>query len=364
MITRALERERNRALNLEEYRSGATRLSSLPQYLIVELTQGCNLACPMCRPEIISASSRLMSHDTFDVVASLFGAAWMIDLRGWGESLLLPDISERIRRAAGSGALVRFVTNLAFRRPDVIEEIVTSGCYVSVSVDSVTADMFRHLRGGANLELVKQNLATLTDGNIRRHGNAERISLNTTVQAPALLELEHIVDFAAEVRVPEVRLFSVTADCSSPLSLSGRADAVDEALKRAATRATERGVRLTVGTRLGSMAGPVDNPPCMHPWSYAYFSWEGAVGFCDHLIGPDGEPYLVGSLKDRSFEEIWNGPEWTALRAEHVGERRQSAPFFHECSWCYANRFVDFEHVFDPDAENRRVFLARPITNG
>lgn len=101
MSSTLLTREENRADNLEEYRNKRTVLKSLPQFLVVELTQGCNLACPMCRSKNIHPTSRRMQADLFEQIADeLFSTAWMIDLRGWGESLVLPEIEDRIRRAA------------------------------------------------------------------------------------------------------------------------------------------------------------------------------------------------------------------------------------------------------------------------
>lgn len=357
-----LSREENRRLNLEEYGQGRTHLRSRPRYVAVELTQGCNLACGMCRPEHIGIRERRMPPELFTRVAEdLFGLAEMVDLRGWGESLILPEIGERIRTAAASGAMLRIVTNLSFHRPEVLDLLVETGCRVAVSVDSADPVTFQQIRGGGSLARVAANLARLVDGNVARHGNADRIHLTTTVQRPSLGDLEAVVDFAADLGVPEIRFFGVTVPEDSPLDLAGAEAETDAMLARAVRRAEARGVRLLAGTRLGSMPeNPAGIPACLHPWAYTYVAYDGSVGFCDHLIGPEGKPYLLGSLAESSFEEIWNGPAWTALRAEHVGARDPGAPRFHECAWCYRHRSVDFEHLFDPAAAAHRTWLHKP----
>jgi MoaA/NifB/PqqE/SkfB family radical SAM enzyme len=354
-------REENRRLNLREYTDGKTELKSLPRYVLVELTQGCNLRCPMCRPDIISTKAASMTRECFDRIADeLFPTAEMVDLRGWGESLVLPDVEQFIRSTAKYGAAIRFVTNLSFQRDDVLDCLAEFGCHVAVSFDTADPGLFGHLRRGANLAQVARNIEYLVDRYRKRSLPADLVYFTCTVQRPALEHLPGIIDFAASRGVREVRLFEVTAKTESELSLANITEEVDLALHRSAARARETGVRVFMGTRLGSMPeNPVGEPACIHPWAYAAITFDGHVGFCDHLIGPDGSPFLLGRLGTNSFEEIWNGPEWQELRREHLTTRRILANKFHECDWCYRNRYVDFEHLFDPRAEPRRVMITR-----
>lgn len=85
---------------------------------------------------------------------------------------------------------------------------------------------------------------------------------------------------------------------------------------------------------------------CIHPWMYAYITYAGDVGFCDHLIGRD---YLTsGNILDRPFEEIWNSPPLVALRADHLA-KREDHPYHEHCTWCFRNRYADFEHEIRPE---------------
>jgi radical SAM protein with 4Fe4S-binding SPASM domain len=347
-------REQNRLLNPEEYRQGKTHLNSRPQYLIVELTQGCNLHCPMCRSEVITPKSRLMSEAVFQGIAEeLFSTAEMVDLRGWGESLILPNIRYYIETAASYGVVIRFVTNLSYERDEILDLLVKHGCYLSISVDTPDPDLFAQLRRGGNLAKVERNLRKLSDAYRSRFGSTERINLTTTVQRPALETLPDLIDFAARIGIEEIRLFSVTAPCDSPLALDNHEAEIDGALAPMQERSKLHGVKLVAGTKLGSLPHKQsDVAPCFHPWSYAYFAYDGSVGFCDHLIGPDGAKFILGNLNHSSFEEIWNGAAWQALRQEHITTRSTHAPHFEECSWCYKNRYVDFEHLFLPEAKD------------
>jgi MoaA/NifB/PqqE/SkfB family radical SAM enzyme len=353
-------RAANRALNLLEYEQGRARLESLPRYVMVELTQGCNLHCSMCRPEVISPKARRMPDALFDQIErELFPTAEWVDLRGWGESLILEGVIPLIERTVAAGPRVRFVSNLSFRRPAVLDALIRHRVLIGVSLDSADAEVLSELRAGASLDLITANLRYLTEGYRRSHGTAEDVYLTVTVQRPALTGLPALVDLAASCGIGEIRLFPVSAPEESPLALGLSSKEVSRALDIAVEAAQRAGIRLVAGARLGEM--PVKDPlspACVHPWSYATISWDGLVGFCDHLIGPDGAPYGLGQWQHESFQDIWNGPAWVTLREEHLGQRREGAPCFHECAWCYRNRHTDFEHLLFPQERERIRRLA------
>ncbi|MDY6937927.1 MAG: radical SAM protein [Cyanobacteriota bacterium] len=350
---RILTREENRVLNLEEYRQGKTYLQSRPRYVMVELTQGCNLHCSMCRPEVIPITSRMMSEDVYHRIArELFPTADMVDLRGDGESLILPQIAKYIEVASDYGVAIRFVSNMSFQRDEILDLLVEKGCYLSVSVDSPDPEIFASLRRGGNLGKVERNLRKLAAGYRQRWGSTERLNLTTTVQRPALESLPALVDFAADIGIGEIRLASVHASPDSPLSLHERDAEVDLALKGMQERSRLHGVSVNASTTVGSIPQkPDDTAACLHPWSYVSYKYDGYIGFCDHLIGTGSEIYHLGHIDESSFEEVWNGEKWQTLRQEHLTSRCESAPHFKECSWCYKNRFIDFEDFFLPEAK-------------
>ncbi|WP_159013572.1 radical SAM protein [Acidisoma sp. S159] len=354
-------RNENASINLDEYRRRAQELKSLPRFVVVELTQGCNLRCPMCRSEVIPVANRRMSLELFSQVADeLFSTAELIDLRGWGESLVLPEIQERVAVAAKSGAEIRFVTNLSFRRPDAIALLARHHAHVGISADTADPFLFRQLRINGRLDLVEANLNALGQLYKADWGTTERLSLICTVQRPALLGLENLVDLAAKADIRRIQLSAVSAPPGSLLSIIGYEAEVDEALGRVARRAEMLGIDILCGTRLGSHpANPPNIPSCLHPWAYAHVAYDGSVGFCDHLIGPELEQNSMGVIDERGFRRVWNGPLWQALRREHTRGGSGIAEIRASCAWCYKNRAVEFEDRFAPElAHYKRVLTA------
>ena len=358
----AEEKRRNSELNRAEYLSGTVSLTSQPRALFIELTQGCNLRCPMCRDDLIATAQRSMPDTLFDAIADeLFPTAEMVDLRGWGESLILPNILSRIERVVASGARLRIVTNLSFRRPQVLDALVEANAMIAVSLDTADQDTLSLLRRGANLELITSNLEYL----VRGFGHSRNVEILTAVQRPALTGLPDLIDHVATCGVKDVKLFSVMVDEMSELGLAGHDGEVDEALRRAAERARAVGVRLVAGTQMGNLP---DNRPtipmCVHPWAYAYVAYNGDVSFCDHLIGPGNEEYVLGNLYKSRFVDIWNGPALRLIREEHLGARRAVASKFAHCAWCYKKKYVDFEQLFEPRYVGEIVHLSGPPSRG
>jgi radical SAM protein with 4Fe4S-binding SPASM domain len=308
----------------------------------------------MCRSEHIKPSRRRMSDDVFNLVArELFPAAELVDLRGWGESLILTDICEKIDTVLRYGARLRIVSNLSFRADRALDKLAEAQALVDVSLDTACADTLASVRGGAKLPLIMRNVKYLVERGMR-----DRLCLLTTVQRETVAQLPDLVDLAAEMGVPRVRLFPVTADDHSPLSLNGMNAQVDDALAEMAARAKSKGVRVQAGARLGGLEGAAGQQACLHPWAYCYVAYTGDIGFCDHLIGAGNEGYLVGNITRAPFHEIWAGAEMAALRAEHRGNRRAEAPRFKHCAWCYSNKFIDFEEVLAPELKDSAVMLA------
>jgi MoaA/NifB/PqqE/SkfB family radical SAM enzyme len=348
-------RDANRELARAEYETEQIVLRSKPRALFVELTRHCNLACPMCRnPGEVPPTLRMSEELFARLEAELFPTADVIDLRGWGESLILPEFPDRAQRAARSGAKLRCVTNLSFRRDAALDLLADLGVYVGVSIDSAQADVLAFLRRGANLALIRSNLERLA-ARYRERGIDDRLNLYVTCQRPALATLEEIVTFASAVGVHDVRLAPVGTRLPF-LSVASVQTELEEALERVRARAEGSGVRVSfTASLIDGLLPNEDTRTCLHPWTWCYIAYDGHIGFCDHLIAFD--QYMLGTLEGSSFEDIWNGAAWVALRDEHLQRRRASAPFFHECAWCYKNRHVDCEDVIEPRYAEKRLFI-------
>lgn len=355
---RALKAD-NARLNLAESRAQALTLRSLPRFVMVELTQGCNLRCPMCRSRQIGYREREMDREILDRVAeALFPTAEFVDIRGWGESLLVTDIDEIIKKIARYEARCRVVTNMSLRKPETLDLLVEVGAMVDVSLDVADQVLLDEVRAGARLTLITENLRRMAARFTEVSAPSDSLRMIATMQKSTLDGLADLIRYAADVGVRQIVLNEVTVAPGDPIGLADVPDQVDAAVDAARAVADELGVELFAGTALGRCVGVRKNvPACIHPWSYLTVGYDGSVGYCDHLIGPIMQHYSVGDLAEADLGEIWNGPRWQELRRWHATPDRADRPDFHGCFVCYRHRNVDFEDVFEPALERYRLNL-------
>ena len=354
-------RQANRALNNLEFERRSVVLESQPLALFLELTKNCNLHCPMCRPRQKFEPRLNMPFELYERIADeLFRTAIMVDLRGWGESALLKDFDAFIKLAASYRPQLRLVTNAQIDRKAVWDLLMEAHAIVAVSCDAATKDLFAKLRAGGTLTRLTRCVTSLVASR-NEHGAPRENVIMTSVTSPHNLhELADIVTLAARLDLPKVIFFPVQGNHGT-WALDSSDDEIAAAYEHAFARGRSEGVVVQLGAApseglaLPDLVKPV---PCMHPWSYAYIDYRGRVGFCDHLIGESR--YVFDSLTERSFRDIWNGPDFQQLRTAHssadVSDR------FSDCRWCYKQRYVDFEDRFHGIYGPRRVATdARPV---
>lgn len=329
----------------------------LPQSVFVELTRACNLSCQMCREPRAVPRGQRMTRQTFDLIADqLLPTAKLVDLRGWGESVILADFDYYVDRVASFGAAIRVVTNLSYRRDATLDRLSALGAYLGISLDAGDAPALAQTRRGANLELIHRNISRLSRS-YATQGLLQRLCIYVTLQRPALTSLPTLLRNVADRGVTDVRLAPLTPGDSDPYGLNYTEREIGDVLPTLVRTAEQLGINLSL---TASPHGPAPDSlimrrACSHPWVSTYVAYDGRVGFCDHLIGPEGDDYTFGSLHDLDFSSIWNGSAWRALRAEHAGARRATAPYFKHCTWCYSHRFLDHEDLLNPDLASERV---------
>lgn len=328
-----MTREENRRLNAQEYEQSLTVLQSLPQFLVVELTQGCNLSCPMCRTAVISAAQSRMDATHFDQIAEdLFPTANLVDLRGWGESLILPDIPHYIARTAAAGCRIRFVSNLSFRRHAILDCLAQHRVILACSLDAAVEDVLVQLRNGSQWQTIIDNLAYIA----RVHPQPEMLSVLCTVQTPALASLPQLPALLAELGIHQLHFASVSSK-NPELALDFHSAFAQEQVRQTIANCQRFQVTPTLTTSLPGMPVP-PMPRCMRPWTTMMVNVSGQIGYCDHLIGPFAESQLLGHLSEGAHA-VWNNDRWQKIRAQHV----LRTPPFKKCIKCYRDKGADFE---------------------
>ncbi len=347
-------RQENRILNRQEYAAHQVQLKSWPRVLFVELTQKCNAACWMCRAPGGNAGLPEMAFDKFREIADqAFPRAEVIDLRGWGESLIYPHFSKALDYAASFGASLKVYTNLSVSRR-LCELLIDYDVTTAVSFDAAEKHLFERLRAGCRFDLVRENLEFLAAA-FAAKGRREQVYLSVTVQGDNLWDIPNIVSFAGELGISEVKLFPVICDEAEPAHLSHHLPALVTVLDQALEMANSRALRLSCGAGLDeslTISSKALTEPCLHPWAYCYIDPLGRLGFCDHLIGQKAF-ILAGASTD--FHAAWNSKGFQRLREQHAFGPSVIGDEHYPCRWCYGRRYTDLEHWIEPTFACRKV---------
>lgn len=341
-------REQNSKIIEREIANGITTMRGVPNILFLELTRRCNLACSMCRSGMMKDRSLDMSEAVLRrIEEDLLPTARVVDLRGWGESLLRRDFLPIVERFAQPGVQLRVLSNGTVRKPDVWQHLMRHRAWVGISVDATENALLNELRG-CNIEPIEQSLRSLVHWRDVYGNDAGNVYLTVTVSSRSLDNLEELLRWAHDLGVGRVHMIPIACWPSDPKHLEHSEPAIPPIFERLRKQANSYGITLQLGSAMTTNLVLKDRllDRCIHPWMYTYITYAGDVGFCDHLIGRDD--LTSGNILEKPFEEIWNSQPLVSLRATHLA-KREDHPYHEHCSWCFKNRYADFEHEIRPD---------------
>lgn len=297
----------------------------LPKLVNLESTNDCNLRCTHC-----FHSSHSFPKGRLDpaLIAKLEPAALhagQVSLSGTGEPLLNRQFPEHLAWALSRGLKVFFTTHgqLLGRHLDHVlgEDIV-----ITVSMDAATEGTYLRRRGASWADLLA-NLRALQDAKAAAGTHLPELHFNFVAASDNVEDLPGLVDLAAELGASVVTCFHrvcFTEEAYQLYSLHAQQERFDAVLTRAMERSRATGVFLAQpGTFDGSipmheaaadyLQGTQDDFHCHWIESIATVNWNGIVQSCCF-----SDRMLMGNMAHDSFEDVWNGPEYRALRLSHA----------------------------------------------
>jgi putative metalloenzyme radical SAM/SPASM domain maturase len=173
-----------------------------PARLFVEVTTRCNLARGMCVKQ--SGSSGIpegtLTPQIFATLAPAFPHLEALVLNGIGEPLLHPGLEEFIgqaRRLLPERATVGFQSNGMLLTEPRARSLVDAGLdRVCLSVDSVSEEGFRAIRGGGEMRSLAAALANLRSAAARRPGRPLEIGIEFVLMRGNLGDLPEVIRWA------------------------------------------------------------------------------------------------------------------------------------------------------------------------
>lgn len=130
--------------------------------LVLETSAACQLHCPFCflRSYSERPDPAFMPAAVVEAVSPHLSGLESIDLTGWGEPLLNPNLFPIIDliRARFSGRLTMTTNGMLLDRAAIKRIIAADFDTVCVSMDAATAESYRHARPGGDWDRMTENL--------------------------------------------------------------------------------------------------------------------------------------------------------------------------------------------------------------
>ena len=173
--------------------------------IIVETTSRCNLSCSMCLRHSWKESEGDMDLDVFRSILSSSSKPDSLSLSGYGEPFLHPHLVDMIRMARErlpNHSRIHLTSNGTLPDRGVLQDAIQAGLNgIAISVDSLQADQFQLIRGGASLSTVTETLEHFAALRERLPFSFE---FSTVVMERNIQELPDLVGFAAEHGVERI----------------------------------------------------------------------------------------------------------------------------------------------------------------
>ena len=295
-----------------------------PSIVIIEATNVCDKECRICVHKNLTRPKGFMSLDLFRTIIDQIPSSEVTFPYFIGEPLLHPGLFEMINYMKASGHFVSISTNGNLLSVDMCRKLVESGLdHLQISLNAISTEGFTAIDPSADFQAALENI----DRFIRI--NQGRIDFFiSVVNMPGNLKEWSAFQKIWNKKGVRVR-FKFYVDWNSG----------DEQIK-------SFGVQVQRRRR--------DIYPCDWLWRQFHIFWDGKVVPC--CFDPDGS-HVVGDVTTARVADIWNGPEYQALRRAHLGDgasiplcaqcNRRKVPFyeipaqiFFDASWIYKLRMA------------------------
>jgi MoaA/NifB/PqqE/SkfB family radical SAM enzyme len=317
----------------------------------IESSALCNLKCWICPTQFYSGSITRgnMSMETFRKLLPFFKQVVNVDLTGWGEPLLNPNLSEMITLAKEAGCpSVTLTTNGTLLNAENVKQIVASKINaISISIDSATKETHEKLKIGSDFSQVISGVQELI---AKRNYSGKKnpyVSASFLLMKDNIEEIPNFVELMAKLKVDEVAFKNL----NGVFSREGLNQVIYEGYYRVKVDRKRRDKYITEAKKMAERSGirlvfhgnfiaqRIKDCGVM-PLDYPFIGWDGDVSPCCILkypvtrLGKNGKEIdcgvlTFGNIDEESLERIWRNQGYVRLR-----ERIWAGEIPEECGDC------------------------------
>ncbi len=206
----------NLCLGKHQFLARSTVSIARPYGLLIDPSNGCNLACPGCvhsrsakKLGVFDWKPGMLSEERATAFLSQFGPyAIQILFCNYGEPLLNPNTPKFIRLAKSYRSQTMLSTNLAMDHFDA-DSYVRSGLdYMILSIDGATQAVYERYRKKGNIEIVYRNIQKLVEAKLRLRKRTPILCWQYLAFEHNVHEISDAVDIARCLGLDEFKIAS------------------------------------------------------------------------------------------------------------------------------------------------------------
>jgi MoaA/NifB/PqqE/SkfB family radical SAM enzyme len=287
---------------------------ALPQLICIEVTNQCSMSCAYCLYDHGQRRNRVISAGILDKLQGVVSNARFVALDGGGEILFNAETIALLHHVAAI-APVAFTTNGKHLTDELIAQLPWERIsQLHISFDGFADAIWQTLRRGNKAATVLDAIARSASA-IRQRRATTELWVNVVLSTLNVAQVVDVVRTLADMGVRSfhlMHLITVNPDLER-YSLFRDKPRCNEMLLAVRQAAAELQVTLVAPPLFAappSDGGPAwpYHYPCDQPSSAVFVRSDGTVAACC-------DPRTVmGSLGEKSFDDIWYGPAYSALR--------------------------------------------------
>ncbi len=306
---------RNRRQLADDHQKGRVVAKGRPAHMKIELTNFCNLACPMCPHSQMERDVGYMKPELFrKIIDESVPDLEFAYLHHLGESLFHGRIGELIKYGRSRGVGMGLSTNATYLDHRKAKLILENGLdFLVISMDGASPDTYQRIRVGGDFATTVKNVRNFFD-------LKKQIPNDTTVVVQMIV---------TEANRHEVEPFAKLWDGNVMI-------------KEARDWAGQ--------VQLGKKHKPpaIKHTPCRMLWTELTVLWDGLVVPCVNVYEKQN---VLGDLKVQTVDEVWNSPLMQDIRGAHLRDQVGHIPV---CATCPRHEF-DRDDFIKLDQLTQRV---------
>ena len=290
-----------------------------PRQIQIEITNRCNMDCPMCQREDLGIELEHMSWTHFATVVDKLGQRENITLTGWGEPFIHPRVLDMIAYCKERGHKVMVTSNGLFTKPSMVDDILNSAVdTVTFSIDSVNGN--ETVTEGHTSNKVYENIEAVVKG--RKPGTLG-VRLQATLHANCDNDLYDVIRYGARIGCDIINVGRLDRqfrpnlerpDAQQERSIFLKADEIARScgiqldwLQYSVSSGLTRFVYRLLKKKLHR-----SGQYCLKTFDYAYVTREGDITPCCLL--PNSK---MGNLLHESLGSIWKNEKFDHFRENY-----------------------------------------------